>query len=391
MISLSLQSSIPIILFPGTVCCAPAAGQLLCSYQRHCTKNQYIIIIVVVIVIMSGIDYSKWDHLECSSSDDDDDDRPSNNVRVTRLEQPSTIVLGGGGGGQQDPTILPTATTTSTPTTNSENGRKEGMRAIEFVGGNNGTSSSAAAATSGRIIPDSWTAQGAAVDLPPMMTTATTTMTKDNADEDSSFPPSGPSKLLVLSKLYWSQDRYCTVLRFPLPPKQQKESSSSVSYMCCVTNILSYLDRHNAIFTSERPLQHLSITRSATTKTTTGTEIKNSVAFEGDLVYPVHLAEDDDQVDWTIENCLNDEQQQQQQRVMVITLYKATPMHGVTVWWKRPLEQCPEVDLATVRGQPPGKKETPEQQQSFQKVWKEAHAAFQEKITAKKREQKHST
>jgi len=63
----------------------------------------------------------------------------------------------------------------------------------------------------------------------------------------------------------------------------------------------------------------------------------------------------------------------------------------VTVWWKRPLEQCPEVDLATVRRQPPGKEETPEQQQSFQKVWKDAHAAFQENITAKKREQKHPT
>lgn len=54
---------------------------------------------------------------------------------------------------------------------------------------------------------------------------------------------------------------------------------------------------------------------------------------------------------------------------MTITLYKAVPMEGITIWWKRPLVAMEEISLDW-RDQASG---------ALQDVWKEAHEQFREK------------
>ena len=84
------------------------------------------------------------------------------------------------------------------------------------------------------------------------------------------------------------------------------------------------------------------------------------VLLHSQVAYAVHAAEDEEGVDWSIESHGND-------KIMAITLYKATPMAGVTLWWKRPLAEMEEISM-----------DWREQTTSsgFQNVWNEAHAQF---------------
>lgn len=59
-------------------------------------------------------------------------------------------------------------------------------------------------------------------------------------------------------------------------------------------------------------------------------------------------------------------------KVVLVTLYKAVPMEGVCIWWRRPLMNFPEIDIVNNESAPSKSKE-------FLQAWDEAHRLFREK------------
>lgn len=90
--------------------------------------------------------------------------------------------------------------------------------------------------------------------------------------------------------------------------------------------------------------------------------------------YPVYL-EVENVLDWTLERTIYEK------KYIVVTLYKATPMSGMTLWWTRPL-------LAGIEEVVPLERD--HESSSFQQAWNQAREQFKEKIQTQKKEEKFS-
>ncbi|VEU34540.1 unnamed protein product [Pseudo-nitzschia multistriata] len=263
-------------------------------------------------------DYSKWDRLEVSSSDGDsgsEDDAHPAAPRVTRLEAPSRITFGGG-----SPTIAasppapgPRASPAAAPLAPREAPAPEGTGAAGAPPGGNASA------------PSAWTERGGLVFV-------------DAAAHGHRA-----------RNLYWSQDRYSVVLRLEL---EGAEKVGSVT----VGGILPYRDRCAAAGTA-RPVL------SAGSR-------DGTVLLEGELPHPVHLDEDEEVVDWSVEAAPSEATG----RYLCVALRKAVPMQGLSVWWRRPLTEFPEADLGAIRGAELSKGGSDE----FLRAWEEAHKVFRE-------------
>jgi len=281
------------------------------------------------------IDYSKWDKLEVSSSEDEDDDQhnpTSSTPRVTRLDAPSKVTFGGGS------VSASVSSSKELPTEAPPPLRLDAPAASNAPGGASKSRS------------PSWTDHGGVL-------------------ETKSDPP---------RSLYWTQDRYSVTLRVELIATEKVRS-------VCVEGILPYCDRHAAVGSTKPKLACVSEGEG---------EAKTSVfLLEGELPHPVHLAEedsDDGVVDWSVvvdenNNHKNESDGQHRHRFLVITLHKAVPMQGLSVWWRRPLMGFPEADLDVVRGDrsdhglsssSPGTKGASSRE--FLESWEEAHKIFRE-------------
>jgi hypothetical protein len=294
-----------------------------------------------------NVDYSKWDRMNFSDSDNSDDDNDNNGeqgtgpCRVTRLDQPGRV------------TILP-----------------DGQVNVEET-------SSASAATS---VPSS-NATPAKVALPPTSTPATKTAIADTtfSPQEASHttptpkpPASWTSKggFVEAQNLYWSQDRYAVTLRFQLPvsatasvePKP-KLAAGVLPWICYVTGLLPYNQRHAAV---QSPTTDLSATL-VIIDNTTGSEY-----FRDHIAYPIHAAQDDDDddaedhlTDWSIETWPADSPN----KYLIVTLNKATPVPNMTIWWRRPVRSCPEIEMTTDHS-------ASQSQTTFAAAWEQAHEQF---------------
>ena len=63
---------------------------------------------------------------------------------------------------------------------------------------------------------------------------------------------------------------------------------------------------------------------------------------------------------------------------MLITLYKATPMMGMALWWKRCLTS-ETTDVTIVR------RGNQQQQDAFQQAWRDAHEQFRQSMQSKEK------
>ena len=264
-----------------------------------------------------GIDYSKWDHLDEYSDDDDgngDGVVESNaSPRVTRLDAPSSVTFGGSDNNaiEVDSSMKQNATAVSTTaTTEAKMGLTVGNNAIGPAGkANAGTE---------RLEKEEekWCVKGGKV------------TSNDNR------------------QIYWTQDRYSVTIRCQLFGNEKPKLVS-------VDGILPYADRHCAMGTT-KPLL----------KTVEG---KNKILLEGNLPHPVHLANDDDDIDWCIERRKNKDGDT---KFIAITLYKAVPMQGLFIWWKRPFMEYDEINID---------QEPSQASKEFLQAWEEAHKLFKEK------------
>lgn len=277
------------------------------------------------------IDYSKWDNLEVSSSEDEDEDDKT--PRVTRLDAPSQVTFGGAGANG--------AVSASPEVDTKKTSSSKLSKPLE--------SSSATTGTTTASHTQSWTDRGGLLE------------TKSDTKQSRN--------------LYWSQDRYTVTLRLELL-RDTTEKVRSVG----VEGILPYSDRWMAVGTAKPRLSCVST--------------NGEMLLEGELPHPVHLAEedsDDGLVDWSV---VVDNNEKGQLRFLTITLHKAVPMQGLSVWWRRPLMGFPEVDLDAVRSgttsadigsSSSGTKG--DTSKEFLEAWEEAHKIFREG-KQKKTEQK---
>jgi hypothetical protein len=261
------------------------------------------------------IDYSKWDNIEDSDSDNEQTTSTTTMLpQVTRLDAPSKVTFGGGSDtivAEPSGAVAAASVSTNGPTstTTATATKKESSTAQT-----NPTTSAAAFEYDDKF--SSWTKQGGLLH------------TKDDHRE-----------------LYWSQDRYSLTIRLQL---LEGEKVMSVQ----VENILPYTERFTATGTTKPKL------------TVYGTDSKTAILV-GELPHPVHSCEDDDDgIDWTIET-LNDK------KFVTVTFYKAVPMQGLFIWWKRPLQEYPEIDIE--------RSSSEEGSKEFLKAWEEAHRLFKDK------------
>lgn len=182
----------------------------------------------------------------------------------------------------------------------------------------------------------------------PFISNATTTANKVMSlpkDEQASWTVKGGHCRLTAAKtnvdFYWSQDATSCNLRLALPP-----GLTSKHLNCSISDALRFADRHTAVTTSQK--QVLTVTHHQT------------IVLQDQLAYPVYLMADEDEVDWSLERDIKDN------IYLVVSLHKATPMAGLTLWWKRPLTKCPEIELDW-RNKGNG---------AFAAAWKEAHQQF---------------
>lgn len=304
-----------------------------------------------------GIDYSKWDKMDFSDDSDEEGQhlggndnsgmtrQATNRPRVTRLDQPSRVTAKDGvlTVEQQQPSTTPTSTSMCTVST-------------KVASSSSALAESPASSLHVPTIPSKWTDKGGAVAFP-----------KDSE-----------------STLYWSQDRYEVVLRTKLPSEVLTKSVR----IAIDGKVHRYDDRHCATLdkvgirvTATRP------TGAAKDDNNNNKQLSNElVLLEGTLSYPIHYPQDHDAdtdtLDWTIESVSSSLSSSSSlspvpgslsdttQRFFCLTLLKASPMHEVTLWWKKTFEEIDE----TVESPSAGKAN------DWKGAWDEAHKLFQEKI-----------
>ncbi len=155
--------------------------------------------------------------------------------------------------------------------------------------------------------------------------------------------------------LFWSQDRYSVFLRLELFPQEKVLSVN-------INGILPYRDRFSATGSAKKSRIRC--------QASSGSDV-GYLVLEGDLPHPVHLAEDEDDLDWCIER--DKTGVMRDARFLLVTLYKAVPMQGLFVWWRRPLMEFPEVEQDDPNFAATGASN------EFLKAWEEAHELFKQK------------
>jgi hypothetical protein len=349
---------------------------------------------------VSRIDYSKWNHLE--DSDDDDNDASEDEdegqdsayglgtetimpggVRVTRLEQPTRV------------TLLPhSAEETDKNNQGSVDATKSGSRGVSSAGKSFANQTSVPqlgpttpAASCSPAVPASTNTASLSTALsgiaPDTAVTpvaeATTTITSKQSATDQ-FPPThwterGCKCELQGRTLYWTQDRTTVNIRMSLLPDME----SHRGWKCIVHGSVDFANRLSATLTDDsRPC--LEVTHNLNT------------IIKGTLAYPVYTTPENEDsmdgsnVDWSIESvsasaagglaCT---------RFVTITLYKAVPMAGLTLWWSRLSMETPTIEVQT--GSTSSTSST-SSARAFEEAWRTAHEGFRQSLQGSKKESK---
>lgn len=321
------------------------------------------------------IDYSRWDHLDDYSSDEedaddgDDGDGGRSIPRVTRLDAPSRVTFGGGGAsgaGAGLPSVNGVTTAVeASASTESDPAAPTAAAAVSSIPTAlprvaptppSQSSSAVQLSSSQQVDNETWIEKGGLVLVrPPSIT-----------DDDDANDDKGSRR----RRLYWSQDRYSVSLRVELQTDEDMKGNQST---VTVSGIVSWADRCSAVSSgSIKP--RLKCVAKVDTKLSSSLSSTDTsrIILEGDLPHPVHLAQEDEDVDWTIVRRHFDPTT----RYIQITLYKAVPMQGLFVWWRRPMMEFPEVDVVQ-------DDRSVASSQQFLQAWDEAHKIFQDKNKAK--------
>jgi len=394
------------------------------------------------------VDYSKWDRMDFSDSDNDDDDDGNNNnnnegPRVTSLDQPGRVTIGPDG-------TLEFGKSNNNDSKNSKgsgNGKNIKGSSSSNIKKESSSSSSQSQPQSklqkeGDLPTVSGSISGDAVDISPSShcdgpTVSPTDKKREKIRQwrDRLIHNGGEHHFTVNTKnqaniklpVYWSQDRYEVTLRLGIPSTTFPTRSIRVR----VTGALSYADRFSAVGSGammadttnddddndDEPSYYGSVEIISCVSNKNNKEEK-IVLLKGKLPRPIHLNKDEDEIDYEIEDYLDDGNgdngskggnDEHINKLVTITMPKAVPMHGMVIWWDCPLIGYPQIDVSAIQErQNPllsanntgGEARTSTTQQhqkqqtnkdakkeAFQKAWEEAHVMFREKMKAKKKQE----
>jgi hypothetical protein len=213
--------------------------------------------------------------------------------------------------------------------------------------------------------------------------------------------------------IYWAQDRYVITLRLGFPHHLFPAKSIHVK----VTGALNYKDRFSAVGSGAMSgYKEMSDDGSAAfgeIKITSATPDKHETVFLCDkLPRPIFLNQDEDDVGFDIEDVLTENTatpgDQLCTKFVSITLSKAVPMEGMTIWWEHALLSLPKIDTSQIRERtnPVDRVMTVEEynesmdrhqstsstgdsakREAFAKAWNEAHQMFREKVKTREKQE----
>mmetsp|Transcript_6808 Transcript_6808/g.9975 ORF Transcript_6808/g.9975 Transcript_6808/m.9975 type:complete len:288 (+) Transcript_6808:71-934(+) len=272
-----------------------------------------------------GIDYSKWDNIDVSSSEDDNDDNDDNNMpRVTTLSGPSTITR------SADGTIsavdAPTATSADARITDNNSKSYSSSMGVSYLTKNGGHFIDA---------------------------------------ETKSY-------------IFWSQERTEVNISVAFDPTNIQSKDISVK----TEGVLPFSQCLSAVGGDATSKGSLLVQAKVVSSGRTVT------LFSGNFPHFIHLPEGEESIDWEIESCeyfhgMFDLLSSAagcagQTKLVRITLLKAVPMAGVSLWWSHPLLHCPKTDVNAIGGR------KGDRQDEIKAAWDEAHRMFREKMANKK-------
>ena len=274
--------------------------------------------------------YSKWDAMKFSDSDDSEgsDNDGDNGPRVTSLNQPGRVTIGADGNIQIGQSSLKSSSTQQ---------QREDDNDLPVVSGSiSGNSVGTNAAAADRQGNQAQQRQKRIEQLARNGGNHTTTI--------STIRP--PLHLQV----YWSQDRYAVTLRVGFPTNRFPSCTIRVKVVCA----LKYEDRHSAVGSGSMMADHINSKQnddddddddddekpsygSVTIVSESGNG-QETVLFTGLSPRPIHLNQDEDEVEYKIENSeiTNDDNTVSRaccDRFVSITMPKAVPMHKLVMLW----------------------------------------------------------
>jgi len=295
----------------------------------------------------SRIDYSKWDKIDVSSSDEEEENVPM--PRVTKLETPGTVTRSADGTISLYPSSSSASATPDTPhidaVTASDTAQKRTQ--IEFVKA--------------------------------MEKSRSQNLTKNGGEFRD------PKTNYVIR---WAQDRNEIIISISFDPSTISPRNIQVE----VIDALPFSERYSAVGGKRgdgRSIKGSLVVSAALTGTEGGKDKKNKSSvtlLSGELPHFIHLPEDEDEVEWEIDTCehcgIASEKCGKETKLIRITLRKAVPMQGLSVWWSQPLLHCPEIDVTEIKD----RSRDAEKQEAIKSSWDEAHRLFMEKIKSREKQ-----
>lgn len=323
-----------------------------------------------------GIDYSKWDKMNYSDDDEsnteeEDTHRVHNIPRVTRLDEPSRVTC------NQDGSIeIQTGGIVS-------DGQNGGINKNSIDKKNNHqVNKLRSQRTEKEPVDDDKMNNDENDDSNERASHNATEPTSPSSSPLQYLTHNGGSYIHPTTKVetFWSQNRYEVILSIVF----DHNIISSRDICVKVFGGLSYNDRFSAVGGTRQ------VTDDEKSDSMGKIQVKTKdglVMFEGDLAYPIYFSEgEDEEVDWEIETAKTIPEK----KMVKVTLLKALPMQGLTIWWNKPVIDYPEIDVVKdidgrSRGEAVGGK-TSSKQEQMKAAWDEAHRLFREKVKTRGKE-----
>lgn len=351
------------------------------------------------------VDYSKWDRMEFSDSDsegsknkdeNDDDDGP----RVTSLNQPGQVTIGADGSIQIGQSSSSSGAS-STQQQQTHNDLPSSSADLPVVSGSiSGNAVDISSLPNAKVDGDEIQQQQKRIEQ----------LTRNGGRHTTSIYISTTNQPVNLP-IYWSQDRYAVTLRIGFPTTLFPPRTIRVK----VVGALKYEDRHSAVGSGSMMTDYISkrndnddnpsygsVTIVSVSRSDSSSQ--ETVLFNGLLPRPIHLNQEEDQVEFEIEdatitNDINDgEEPYCCDRFASIIMPKAVPMHGLVLWWECPIVGFPKIDVSSIQDRKTSHRtlgsdaksgsnnDGGKKKEAFHKAWDEAHDLFREKMKKKEKQ-----
>jgi len=288
----------------------------LISFHIHCSHMSSS---------SKGIDYSKWDNIDVSDSEEEEE---VTLPRVTKFDAPSTIST------NKDGTVTVSADADDSSKSKIKSSQNDGLRNIEFI------------------------------------SESQIKRMKKLTEGGDHFIDSNSK-----SKVFWSQDRHEVIISVAFSSKRIRPKDIFVT----ATGVLPYSQKSSAVGSGQNRSGEGCGTISIEAKAEYSLE--RTVLLEGTLPHFVHFSEEEDEIDWDIEDyephndTFEEENSNAVDKLVRVSLHKAVPMIGVSLWWSQPLTHCSKIDINNIEG-----RRESDRKIQLKEVWDEAHNMFREKV-----------